>query len=64
MIQSPEQNFHHWEHVDDFEIVLELRTPAFDPANPVIESTWAIELPGGQRIGQPLTFSLSLFNGG
>jgi hypothetical protein len=49
---------------DEFEVVLDLRTPAFDPANPVIESTWAVELPGGQRIGQPLTFSLRLFDGG
>jgi serine/threonine protein kinase len=44
-----------------FEIVLSLQTPPYDPANEVVMSSWIIVLPDGTQVGPPLTFSLQLF---
>ncbi|MEM4724179.1 MAG: protein kinase [Candidatus Hadarchaeum sp.] len=46
---------------EEFEIVLNLRTPRYDPANPVVISTWILVLPDGLQVGPPLTFELTIF---
>jgi serine/threonine protein kinase len=46
---------------EQFEIVLSLQTPPYDPANEVIMSSWIIVLPDGTQVGPPLTFELQLF---
>ncbi|HEC22295.1 MAG TPA: serine/threonine protein kinase [Chloroflexi bacterium] len=46
---------------EEFEIVLRLQTPAYQPGNDVIRSTWVILLPDETQVGPPLTFELRLF---
>ncbi len=49
---------------EEYEIVLALRTPPLDTANPVVVSSWRIVLPSGQQVGPLLTFTLNLFSDG
>jgi len=46
---------------EQYEIVLELRTPAYNPDNPAVSSTWVLKQPDGVQVGEPLTFELVLF---
>jgi serine/threonine protein kinase len=46
---------------EQFEIVLNLRTPSYDPSNAVIISRWILVLPDGTQIGPELSFELTLF---
>ena len=47
---------------EEFEIVLELRTPALtNPNDPIVRSSWIIVLPDGIQVGQPLIFEFVLF---
>jgi hypothetical protein len=46
---------------EQFEIILSLQTPPYDPTNEVIMSSWIIVLPDGTQVGPPLTFELQLF---
>lgn len=46
---------------EQYEIVLELRTPAYNPDHPVVSSTWVLKQPDGVQVGSPLTFELVLF---
>lgn len=45
---------------EEFTIILNLRTPALDPNNPVVRSTWIIILPDGTQVGPPFTIELTL----
>ncbi len=46
---------------EQHEIVLMLRTPAYNPDHPVVNSTWVLRQPDGTQIGPPLTFEFILF---
>jgi serine/threonine-protein kinase len=46
---------------EQFEIVIPLRTPAYNQRTPLISSTWLVILPDGTQVGPPLTFELSIF---
>ncbi len=46
---------------EQFEIVIPLRTPAYNQRSPLISSTWVVLLPDGTQVGPPLTFELSIF---
>jgi hypothetical protein len=46
---------------EQFEIVLNLKTPSYDAANPVVISRWILLLPNGVQVGPVLSFELTLF---
>lgn len=46
---------------EQYEIVLGLRTPAYNPDSPAVSSMWVLRLPNGVQVGEPLTFELILF---
>ena len=46
---------------EPYEIVLNLRTPAYDVTAPVVSSTWRVILPDGTQIGPLLTFEHTIF---
>jgi tRNA A-37 threonylcarbamoyl transferase component Bud32 len=43
---------------EEFTIELFLRTPQFNPANPMVRSTWLFILPDGSQVGRPLTIEV------
>ncbi len=47
---------------DSYEIVLNLRTPAHDPARPSTLSIWRLVLPDGTQVGPTLTFELLVYD--
>jgi hypothetical protein len=46
---------------EPYEIVLNLRTPSYDPTAPVVSSTWRVTLPDGTQVGPLLTFEHTIF---
>lgn len=47
---------------DSIQILLNLRTPAYNSRNPKVSSTWVVVLPDGTQVGPPLTFELDIFS--
>jgi hypothetical protein len=46
---------------EQFAIVLDMKTPAYNASNPLVTSTWKFVLPDGTQVGPEYTFSLTLF---
>ncbi len=46
---------------EQFTIVLNLKTPRYDPGKPVVISRWILVLPNGIQVGPELSFELTLF---
>ncbi|NDJ51503.1 MAG: protein kinase [Chloroflexi bacterium] len=46
---------------EEFEIVLNLRTPAYTVQEPIVRSVWRMVLPDGTQVGPPLVFEFTLF---
>jgi len=49
---------------EEYEIVLDLQTPALDSSNPIVVSSWRIVLPSGQQVGPLFTFTINVFSCG